>query len=96
MHTTLGSAHGPLRHAGGRRAEISWSLCSLGVVTLALSLLVVPLASYAQRPAHVPRIGMLMRATPALSQHFLAAFRQGLRDLGWVEGQNLTMRHYRI
>ena len=91
MHTTLGSAHGPLRHAGGRQAERSRSLRSLGVVTLALSLLVVPLASHAQRPANVPRIGILMSATPALSQHFLTAFQDGLREKGWVEGQNILL-----
>ena len=54
MHITLGSAHGPLRQAGGRRAESFWLLRSLGVVTLALSLLGVPLASHAQRPRTCP------------------------------------------
>ena len=34
---------------------------------------------------------MLMSATPALSQHFLAAFRQGLREQGWVEGQSIFL-----
>ena len=32
-----------------------------------------------------------MSATPALSQHFLAAFRHGLREQGWVEGQNILL-----
>ena len=32
-----------------------------------------------------------MSATPALSQHFLAAFRHGLREQAWVEGRNILL-----
>jgi len=42
----------------------------------------------------VPRIGILTDECdpgPALSQHFLAAFRHGLREQGWVEGQNILL-----
>jgi len=59
------------------------------IVMLTLGILVVPLASHAQRPAKVPRIGILMSRTPATMQHLLEAFRDGLREKGWVEGQNL-------
>ena len=61
------------------------------IFMLALSLFIVPFISQAQQPAKVPRIGILMSATPALSQHFLAAFRHGLREQGWVEGQNILL-----
>jgi putative ABC transport system substrate-binding protein len=59
----------------------------LGV--LALALLAVPLAAMAQPQAKVPRIGFLRGTTPQTS--FFEAFRQGLRELGYIEGQNLTI-----
>ena len=42
----------------------------------------------AQQPANVPRIGYL---SPASDTPLLQAFRQGLRDLGWVEGHNIAL-----
>jgi putative tryptophan/tyrosine transport system substrate-binding protein len=52
-----------------------------------------PLAARAQRPSGVRRIGVLMNgaATEAGPQSYLAAFIQGLRRLGWTEGQNLRI-----
>ena len=51
-----------------------------------------PLAARAQS-GPVRRIGVLMNstATDATSQSYLAAFVQGLRQLGWTEGQNLRI-----
>src|ERR1700674_3345653 len=50
-----------------------------------------PVVSRAQQPGGVRRIGVLMNstATDTEFQSYLAAFRQGLRQLGWTEGQNL-------
>src|SRR5258708_7542514 len=50
-----------------------------------------PLAVSAQQPGGVRRIGVLMdgAATEAAYQSYLAALIQGLRQLGWTEGQNL-------
>ena len=48
-----------------------------------------PLAAEAQPRAKVPRIGLLRFAVPNAPQ--VQALRQGLRDLGWVEGQNLAI-----
>jgi putative ABC transport system substrate-binding protein len=59
--------------------------------TLLLSLLVAPLAAEAQ-PAFPPwRLGFLGAESPAMSRHFLDAFRHGLHDLGYVEGQTITI-----
>jgi putative ABC transport system substrate-binding protein len=55
------------------------------LVTLACAILVVPLAADAQPPGKVPRIGLL-EDTP----HW-EAFHQGLRDLGYIEGQNILI-----
>jgi putative tryptophan/tyrosine transport system substrate-binding protein len=59
------------------------------IVTLTLSLLVAPLCADAQPPATVPRIGYLSADSPASPA--VEAFRQGLRELGWVEGQNIVI-----
>jgi putative ABC transport system substrate-binding protein len=55
---------------------------------------VSPLVAEAQQSAKVPRIGWLRIAspTPAVS-HLMEAFRQGLRELGYVEGQNIAVEY---
>jgi putative tryptophan/tyrosine transport system substrate-binding protein len=60
------------------------------LVTLALGLLVAPLAAEAQPPTKVPQIGVLW---PIADDPVLGAFRRGLRDLGYVEGQNIVMAY---
>ena len=54
------------------------------------SLLAVPLAAEAQQAAKLPRIGYLA-LNPAANPHLHEAFRQGLRDLGYVEGRNVVI-----
>ncbi len=63
------------------------------IVTLTLNLLAVPLAADAQPPTKIPRIGVLTpwKVSPAEFRAFYAPFFQGLRDLGWVEGQNMAL-----
>jgi putative ABC transport system substrate-binding protein len=58
-------------------------------------LLAAPLAAGAQQPARMPRIGFLSAAVLGVSSPALDAFRQGLRELGWVEGQNIVV-DYRL
>ena len=50
-----------------------------------------PLAAPAQQQPKVWRIGMLETISAELNAENLGAFRQGLRDLGYVEGQNLIL-----
>src|SRR2546427_7535373 len=61
------------------------------IVTLTLSLLAAPLAADAQQAGKVPRIGYLMVTSPSDRPPLLDAFRQRLRELGWVEGQNIVI-----
>ncbi len=61
------------------------------VVTLTLSLLVAPLTAEAQQATNVHRIGRLSAGSPTEPNPNLEAFRQGLRELGYVEGQNLII-----
>jgi putative tryptophan/tyrosine transport system substrate-binding protein len=61
------------------------------VVTLTLSLFVAPLTAEAQQATKVHRIGRLSSGSPTEPNPNLEAFRQGLRELGYVEGQNLVI-----
>src|SRR6202162_2802443 len=61
----------------------------IGVI--AGGLLAAPLAAEAQQAGKVPRIGFLGTRTLSNSSPYLDAFRQGLRELGWVEGQNIVI-----
>jgi putative ABC transport system substrate-binding protein len=61
------------------------------ITTLACGLLYAPCTPDAQQPGQVPRIGCVEPGAAAVNGHFLAAFRQGLRALGYVEGQNLVI-----
>ena len=61
-------------------------------VVLILSLALAPLAAWAQQ-ARVPRIGYLGNSSPSLEEDLLAAFRQGLRELGYTEGQNIMIEY---
>ncbi|MFZ1058456.1 MAG: ABC transporter substrate-binding protein [Candidatus Rokuibacteriota bacterium] len=54
-------------------------------------MLLAPLGAAAQPPGKVPRIGYLSAGSPSGAPHLLEAFRQGLRELGWVEGQNIVI-----
>ena len=54
-----------------------------------LGLLAAPVVVQAQQPAKVPRIGYLESGAPGTP--LVEAFRQGLRDLGWIEGQNIAV-----
>jgi putative tryptophan/tyrosine transport system substrate-binding protein len=56
----------------------------LGVVT-------TPAAVRAQRPARIPRIGVIGERSG--TDQFLATFGQGLRDLGYVEGQTIHIEY---
>ncbi len=60
------------------------------LIGLALGLLAAPPPAHAQSPGKVPRIGILPPGPIALRMHLWKAFQEGLRQLGYVEGQNIT------
>jgi putative ABC transport system substrate-binding protein len=47
----------------------------------------------AQQRTKVPRIGFLSSASPPSFAAFTEAFRQGLRDLGYMEGKNILIEY---
>ena len=48
-------------------------------------------SAHAQQPTKIPRIGLLFTATPSAAAARIEAFRQGLRELGYVEGKNILI-----
>jgi len=63
-------------------------VCALTVAALAARI-----AAEAQQTGKVARIGFLSPASSTSTPHILEAFRQGLRDLGYVEGQNIVIEY---
>jgi putative ABC transport system substrate-binding protein len=67
----------------GRRKIFCFGLCAL-VYALCLS-------AEAQQPKKVPQVGILMPVSSTVAAPNIEAFRQGLRERGYVEGQNIAL-----
>jgi putative ABC transport system substrate-binding protein len=52
-----------------------------------------PLAAHAQQPGKTSRIGYLGSGSADLNAEFWRAFRQGLKEVGYIEGQNLAIEY---
>src|SRR5439155_12316302 len=96
MHTPIHKLHSAWRHARDRRAATTlWGHTIGCLITLVCGLLVAPLAPKAQPRGHIPVVGVLRPGDPAVdadpkSSGFIA-LRQGLRELGYVEGQTIRL-----
>ena len=61
-------------------------------ITLVGAAVAWPLAAHAQQPTpRVPRVGWLVTGSPTTYRFSLAAFRDGLKALGYIEGQNIKI-----
>jgi putative tryptophan/tyrosine transport system substrate-binding protein len=63
----------------------------IGLIVLAGSLALAPLTARAQVASKVHRVAYLGNSSAALESDLIVAFRQGLRELKHVEGQNLII-----
>ena len=68
-----------------------WKRACEVLIALTLGMLAAGAAAEAQAPPKVPRTGFLDAGTPSGRQYLLEALRQGLRDLGYVEGKNIAL-----
>src|SRR5262245_58811591 len=75
---------GPLRHRLERRRFMA---------AVAGGLLAAPLASESQPAGKVYRVGFLGNSTAALEANLVGPFRDGLSDLGYVEGRNIVIEY---
>ena len=63
----------------------------VGSVALVLTLAMCGAVATAQQPTKIPRIGYLTAASLSAQLVRIEAFRQGLRELGYVEGKNIVI-----
>ena len=65
------------------------------IITLALCAMIFALCfpAQAQQTAGIPRIGILIAATASSDSARIEAFRQRLRELGYVEGKNIVIEY---
>jgi putative ABC transport system substrate-binding protein len=85
-------------HAGSRRRVRADTPCRSTRRALILAAAAWPVIGWmgavrAQAPAKVRRIGLLSPWTPSDTAAWHQAFRQGLRDLGWTEGKNISIEY---
>ena len=57
------------------------------------AILAAPFAAEAQQAAKTPRVGVLMARSASDSFPQLEAFRERLRERGWIEGQNVVLEY---
>ena len=69
------------------------SLCAAVFLALCSMLIAPCLPAAAQQPAKIPRIGILIPASASSFSAWVEAFRQRLRELGFVEGKNIVIEY---
>jgi putative ABC transport system substrate-binding protein len=62
-------------------------------ILFAVVLLSISVTAEAQQPAQVPRIGFLAAGSLSSDAAWIEAFRQGLRELGYVEGRSIVIEY---
>src|SRR5262249_37175298 len=63
------------------------------VLILYAMLLALSLPAEAQQAGKVPRLGLLVASTPSATSDRVEAFRQGLREIGYIEGQSIVIEY---
>jgi putative tryptophan/tyrosine transport system substrate-binding protein len=66
---------------------------TLQTVALGLCILLGPLGSEGQQVVRVYRVAVLANTNSALHARSAEAFREGMRELGWIEGQNVAIQY---
>ena len=79
----------------GNRHQATGNNKKAKILGVALCGLLLALSSFAhaQQQAKVPRIGFLAGVSPSAISARMAAFRQGLRELGYVEGKTILFEY---
>ena len=70
-----------------RRRRLKW----VGLVNPILAFVIFGVTVEAQQPTKVPRIGFLIATATSVNTARNEAFRQGLRELGYVDGKNIVI-----
>jgi putative ABC transport system substrate-binding protein len=64
----------------------------VGIVAVGATFAMCGAVAHAQQPTKIPRIGYLNAVTPSTVSDRIEALRQGLRELGYVEGKNILIK----
>ena len=73
--------------------EFYRTIQNLKFFVLATFLLATVSPAEAQQPKKIPRIGVLSYNSASLQAPRVTVFREGLRELGYIEGQNITIEY---
>ena len=87
---TVSSMSNSGSHSDNRKSAVQnpkWA----GVFAIALLYIVAAVEAQAQHPTKIPRIGFLITSSPSAIAPRMDAFRQGLRELGYVEDKNIVI-----
>src|SRR5262245_14509342 len=88
--TVVGDQLSVLRkNAGAKRMSgkiLVWLLAAVLLANLS--------PAEAQQQPKVPRVGFLIASSPSATSARIEAFRQGLRELGYVEGKNIAIEYH--
>jgi putative tryptophan/tyrosine transport system substrate-binding protein len=68
-------------------------ILKLVLSVLCAMLFALSVSAYAQQPKKVPRVGFLLFPSRSAVAESLDAFRQGMRERGYVEGQNIVIEY---
>jgi putative ABC transport system substrate-binding protein len=79
-------------YSGNRKSKIK-NLKSAGIIAIVLAIAVCGAVASAQQTNKVPRIGFLNASSVSSVASRIEGFRQGLRELGYVEGKNLVVEY---
>src|SRR5580765_8505764 len=78
-----------------RHSALRWgaAMKTLFSIPLVVAVVVVAAVAHAQQPKKVPRIGYLSNIEPASDFPRSEVIRQALRELGYIEGQNIAIEY---
>ena len=83
-----------MRHMGlSKRCRAETSVKWAGLFAIVAALTLWGAKAAAQQLEHIPRIGLLSPFSPSATALWHEAFRRGLRDLGYVEGRNISIEY---
>ena len=91
MHKTLLSRF--LNSCSDNRKSKIENLKWVGILAIALTFAMAGAVARAQQPARIPRIGILIPASASSFSARVEAFRQRLREHGYVEGKNIVIEY---
>jgi putative ABC transport system substrate-binding protein len=73
------------------RTRCAMKKAGLSSILIAVVLLAVGVIAEAQQPKKISRVGFIGASSASSGGHYLEAFRHGLRDLGYVEGEDIVI-----